>query len=358
MKLRNKLILSCAALAAVATTAVSTTFAWYTSNTEVSADKIYAQTSTAGDDTLLISSTGATGTWSSKVSLNVTEVLKPVSWGANGNGKTTAATPAADDNFYAWDGNTNAVILKNADESSAAINIDSTPSKVGDTDVVAGQDGVLHFKLYFKNLTKAGNVYVTKLTVTNTTGALPTKQLLTTTGLTGMNTTKVKTYSVDLLRATNSLIKTYNPAFSNTDDEGYVLGNEVDGGRKVVEFDSFHDATNKKDSLDSGEAGTVATAYNAHDYYNAVKGLPIGKSGDDDYQPAIANTDPLVTNKIGAENASKWALGATTTSNMLVADFCIFLNGWDLACFDAVQGQKFSIEMEYSTSDKTAVMLK
>ncbi len=353
MILRNKVILSCAALAAVATTAVSSTFAWYTSNTEVTADKIYAQTSTAGDDTLLISSTGATGTWSSHVSLNVNEVLKPVAWGANGNGQTTASTPAADDHFYAWDGNSNEVA------TDTALDIDSTPTKVGDTDVVAGQDGVLHFKLYFKNLTKDGSVYVTKFIVTNTTsGALPTKQLLTTTGLTGMDTEKVKSYSVDLLRASNVLIKTYNPAFSNTDDEGYALGDEVAAGRKVVEFDKFHDATNHKDSLDSGTTGTVATAYNAHSYYNAVKGLPIGESTDDDYQPAIATSDPLVTNKIDAEGASKWAFGTTTTTNMLVVDFCVFLNGWDLACFDAVQGQKFSIELECSTSDKTAVLLK
>ena len=55
MKLRNKLILSCAALAAVATTAVSTTYAWYTSNVDVSASGITAKSASAADSTLLIS---------------------------------------------------------------------------------------------------------------------------------------------------------------------------------------------------------------------------------------------------------------------------------------------------------------
>ena len=54
MILRNKLILSCAALAAVATTAASTTFAWYTSNTEVQAGTITAVTQNSGADLLMI----------------------------------------------------------------------------------------------------------------------------------------------------------------------------------------------------------------------------------------------------------------------------------------------------------------
>ena len=60
MKLRNKLILSCAALAAVATTAVSTTYAWYTANDSVKATGINAQTSQTDDTLLLISKTGFT----------------------------------------------------------------------------------------------------------------------------------------------------------------------------------------------------------------------------------------------------------------------------------------------------------
>ena len=67
MKLRNKLILSCAALAAVATTAVSTTFAWYTANTEVTAGTLTAETEAGSDKLLLISETGAKGTWGSKI---------------------------------------------------------------------------------------------------------------------------------------------------------------------------------------------------------------------------------------------------------------------------------------------------
>ena len=51
-KLGLKLGLSCAALAACATTLVSTTFAWYTSNDSVKATGITGKTSEA-DGTLL-----------------------------------------------------------------------------------------------------------------------------------------------------------------------------------------------------------------------------------------------------------------------------------------------------------------
>ncbi len=54
MKLRNKLILSCAALAAVATTAFSTTFAWYTSNTKVTADNVSGTSANSGSQLLMI----------------------------------------------------------------------------------------------------------------------------------------------------------------------------------------------------------------------------------------------------------------------------------------------------------------
>ena len=48
-KFGRKLFLSCAALAACATTLVSTTFAWYTSNTEVSAGSLSALSSSTVD---------------------------------------------------------------------------------------------------------------------------------------------------------------------------------------------------------------------------------------------------------------------------------------------------------------------
>ena len=102
MKLRNKLILSCAALAAVATTAVSTTYAWYTSNTEVSATGLTAKTDNNGADTLLISKTGGKGTWSSSIAFEeAAATLSPVEY--------TAGTSNAAGTYKAWNATTDTV---------------------------------------------------------------------------------------------------------------------------------------------------------------------------------------------------------------------------------------------------------
>ena len=50
MKLNKKLIMSCAALAACATTLVSSTYAWYTTNTEVTLDTVTGSTAAAADN--------------------------------------------------------------------------------------------------------------------------------------------------------------------------------------------------------------------------------------------------------------------------------------------------------------------
>ena len=67
-KLVRKLALSCFALGACALTLVSTTYAWWTTNTEVAANGITGTASTAGDASIFISADPATS-WAQSVSL-------------------------------------------------------------------------------------------------------------------------------------------------------------------------------------------------------------------------------------------------------------------------------------------------
>ena len=81
MKLRNKLILSCAALAAVATTAVSTTFAWSTANDSVKATGVTGKTNENDSTLLLISKTAKVGSWGASVAIDSSAVtLEPVAY--------------------------------------------------------------------------------------------------------------------------------------------------------------------------------------------------------------------------------------------------------------------------------------
>jgi len=350
MKLRNKLILSCAALAAVATTAVSTTFAWYTVNTEVTASGITAKTDTAGNDTLLISETGNAGTWGPSVTLSINESLVPLSFGKNGNGKASNENGAA------------------ADTALYALGEDGTLS------TTAAASGFIKFSLYFKNQTAsaATGIYAKTLTITNTTGSVKTKDILVSAdangkfdaaGLTGLTKDKAKTYSIDLLRASNVYIETKKvTGYSNTDDEGYSTAAAAASFTKVamLSTDSYHSSTTYNDTLDAKDAqntgksaGQYATAADAHAYWNAVKGASI----------LTAGSNPLAASVIKADGANKLNLGTTTAAesgatgnqDIFQVQFTIFLNGWDLQCFDACQGQTFTVAMAYSTKDTNCV---
>jgi len=328
MKLRNKLILSCAALAAVATTAVSTTFAWYTANTEVSATGLQAKTDNNGADTLLISKTGGKGTWSSAIAFTEeATTLNPVQYDA---GASNAAGT-----YRAWN---------------------ATGDAVGGANTGAGD--VITYTFYLKDPTASysanpttenpnTNIYVSALTATfgvNEGTGLPTKDVLTTTGL-GAYTSGAAysgaTYTVALQRVLDMEVAVSTVTAANTDDDG--IGSFAASSANVYAFDYYSAIS---DTLSSSD-GT----YNAHEYYNAVKSLPITGGNS-----AISTSDPLSVTQIGGNSTTAWALVSGVQPTLIYkVTVTLFVNGWDLACFDAVQGQKVAINFKFATTDGTTV---
>jgi len=351
MKLRNKLILSCAALAAVATTAVSTTFAWYTSNTTVDATGVTAGTDAANSTTLQISSDGST--WGATVDLKINAgKFAPVSYGKGGDGTDGETTPTADDKFYTWSTTNNAVTTTEASSSSDYI----------------------QFTLYFRNLGgSSDNVYLKKFELKNaTTGNLPTTQTLVTDGLvaSGKTRTDLPAYSVNLLRALDLKLdlsqrtfkdkKTYNVT-SDTDD---TLVTGTTASTTVYGLEAFHTSTtvaagNKKtDSIDD-TVNSLGTSANAHTYYNAFKGSSITTTNPLTENAALG-TNYANANYATTATTSAIDLGAAkgTTSDGTTAQdatyvksvWTIFLNGWDTMCFDGVKGQKITLSMSFTTA--------
>jgi hypothetical protein len=322
-KLGLKLGLSCAALAACATTLVSTTFAWYTSNDSVKATGITGKTSAQDDTLLLISKTGVKGQWGAKVTLDTSKVtLEPVEYNATKK------------EYYLWDGAKNAV-----DTSAAAV-------KGGDN-AQSGQ--VISFPLYFKSgSTQNLDVQIDTFTLTNDNAAnLPTKSVLAEgTG------SSANTYSMNMFRATNFVtiigatteVATGTPAAPTTSTRTcYMLDSLVEEGT-----DSF--STNS------------SSASNAHTYYNNVKSLTTNTTED-------TSDDPIDTSKTSSEDgetdiatfaANGFTIGATGQGgatggldNILMMQVEIYLDGWDIACFDACRNQSFTLEMTFKAAKHT-----
>jgi len=339
MKLRNKLILSCAALAAVATTAVSTTFAWYTANTDVSASGVSAQTLAGSDKLLLISSSGAKGTWGSSITLANAATFEPVSF-ENGKYLEFNQTLVAANSYAGPD-------------TTKEVSIDPTAQST------SGK--VLNFNIYLRNGgSTAFDVKVTKFLITNTTAAstdgLPSKTLLKTDS--GLTTTTEggATYTCDLMRAL--VVRTRSTTVTgNAGTGGYTasdledLNTTVGSGTSAVNYNLFN--------LDSytSYADTVGSSDNAHTYYNAVTGKTLVESD----KATARTTDNLTTTALPVNaTASAAKTGAWNIINVpaanedpalqdyVVINFQVFLNGWDLYCFDAVQGQQISIDLAFS----------
>lgn len=298
-KLRKKLFLSIAALAVCCATLVSTTYAWYTSNTDVSAKGVTGTSSASTDSLLLISSSAQEGSWSNTVTLSTNSItLQPVAYVASETGTNR---------FKAFgDGE---VSTSPADTAS-----------------------YLEFVLYFRGATELP-VYLSGLSLTNTTGAtLPTKDILADAG--GLTSgPEKKTYTMDVLRTL--LVETTVQTVNGVDTSEAVKNL----------YDPFELTTPMVDDW--------KTQSNAHQYYNAVTGNNI------DTDDKISPTAKPISTTIG----TALQLGTTPAANnpgtaqYLKATFVVFINGWDLACFDAVQGQSISVDLTFSSVEDSALQI-
>jgi hypothetical protein len=326
MKLRNKLILSCAALAAVATTAFSTTFAWYTANDSVKATGITGKTSDADDTLLLISKTGKQGTWGAKVAIDTdAAVLEPVAYNST------------DKKYYLWDGSNNAV---DATSEAAACHDAGT----------SGQ--YISFVLYFKSGSSQDlNVNVDTITLTNTdAAALPAKTVLAA-GTGSTNTT----YTINMFRALK---------FTTIVGNGTEIASNSTAQAAEVPSTATR-TTYKLDSLVAAGSDSYTTtgtsASNAHTYYNNVKSLTgsdaIDTSKDGSGETEVDFTATGTGFGVNGFNVGHTGAGAAAdgaVDNLLAVQFDIWLDGWDNACFDACRNQHFTLEMTFGASNYTA----
>jgi hypothetical protein len=318
-KLGLKLGLSCAALAACATTLVSTTFAWYTSNESVKATGVQGNTSNEDTTLLLISKTGKVGSWGASVNYNFTSdkiVLAPVAYDAE------------KDDYYTWDASNNKV---------------DTTKATAATDGTTTGGAYLAFSMYFKSGSSQSLNVVSDATITavaNTKeGKLPAKSVLA--AGTG---SQDDTYTVDMLRATNVVTKVgAAKEVASTSETNADWATGVTPTRTAYSLDSYA----KGDTFKDGSS-------NAHTYYNNVKTLTdkdkaTQDTSDDPIDDTIESSEAslsqfasdFVGKKIGETGAGAAANGGL--DNCLRVDYVIYVDGWDIACFDAVRSQGITI---------------
>ena len=365
-----KIALSCAALAASAATLATTTFAWYTSNAKVSATNITAGTSDTGASTLQIS-TQLTQNYGSAIDFakadykgalnnnnlddtSINTLLVPVQYGNDGNGTFTEGNQGA--------------TLANGQKSifySQGAAIAQAQAGTANNTGVADSGSVLNFSLFFKNpgATAAAPLYLNKFSITNTSTTLRATQVAAPSRAGIPDSFTANNYTVDLLRALKIAV------WSTTYNDGAADPQSTDA-KQVWGVNGY---SANGDSIGTGAIGT--SGWDAHQYLNDARGFTTGAGGENEaipdeekitgtsYKELKAGTGSISTAivlgsipavVVDATNTDETYL-AKADQDVLRVDFFIFVDGWDFACFDAVQGQKFSLDLGFAlASDATA----
>ena len=166
-----------------------------------------------------------------------------------------------------------------------------------------------------------------------------------------------KVYTVDLLRTLNLRISSQTRVVTahTVDASGtsnVTAGTEAAAGNENgYTLNNYHDSTNKADSLD-----TYTTA-NAHKYYNDAKNIKYTADQDTDSDGVDDTTKALkedktneCTDTITSDLSSYITLGDCYGKTYLKVTFIIYEAGWDIACFDAVKGQTFNLDMGFTST--------
>lgn len=302
--LKRKLFLSVASLAVCAATLVSTTFAWYTSNTEVESTAVTGATNNQADTSSIY--IAAAQTYDEDKSVLTVGTY------------TSQATPVLVGSSVTLE----PVYYNTLDKTYKKINT------VEGSEVTYGAENksdILEYVLRFRTATpgEATPVYVSNFNISNTTADLPKSVALAYGGNTGIDA--AGDYAIDLLKAIKMNVTVTDMTDANT------LGDE--STTTVYDVASF-----------STKASVNCTTPNAVGYYNTVTGNSIVLP-EENYDAGTA-----ITSKDSGGTAK--ALFTIPTSGYIEVRFVFYLDGWDDACYDVCRAQTMSIGMSFTTSQE------
>lgn len=294
-KLTRKLLLSVFSLGLAVVTLSTTTFAWYTTNAEVSA-------------------TGITGTSQGEVSGSLEISKDNANWG-----------PTIDLEFN----KTNIVPLQRDTVSGKLKELNATEAKTDG-------DGYIHFTIYVRNSKKVNEatpVYLKSLKIQNS-GTITPKPVLVEKGGFGANTLGTP-YAIDAVRALSL---------------GFVEGTTVSPNYSLGTY------LKNKSLVKTTSEAQFTESLNAIDYYNAVMHTTISKGTYAETEVAYVTEQPadatksIIVATLDAEAPESSTNPGQGTSKAIT--FSIWLEGWDQYCFDVCQGQTFTVSFELTTDYK------
>ena len=299
--LTRKLFLSICTLAICAVTLVSTTFAWYTQNTEVSASSV----------------SGTSADTSSDGSLQISNEL-------DGDYATTT-TPKA---------NTPSMLPIQYVDPAVDSDGDDLPLgyyllEVGNSQVA--NTSYLTFKLYFKTdksvSSGAAAVYLENITLSRTGDLVPFENYKH-----GEDYAPgAENYTVDIRRCLN-LVTTTNSLTKHLDLAGLSEYNDTvenDDKDKISALSYYNNVMEVNPALtDSGDDGLALVRKNNEDSVDVE---------------AIKIADFVDSNSDGKYD-------------VVEVTFVVYLDGWDQYCFDACKGQTFGIALTFTSETGNALV--
>ena len=291
-KLTKKLLLSALTLGLAVVTLTTTTFAWYTTSTEVNVTNGQGTASGSTSATTLLISSDNTN-WGKEVKLSSASNLVPVEW-------------------------------------------NPTSGKFEELNSDAEATGIYKFKLYLKT-TKTWEsgaqsipVYLKSFTLKNTTGATKSETNILGADNDTVGAPKTALYSVNIVRALNMLV------VDNASTPNY----------------NFYDLSNIDDVTGYEESGftNIETDANALAYYNKVMGASLTKPATEAAysQGGTGLYKALALKDIMGTIVSDASAGSYQT---LELEFTVYINGWSNYCFDACKGQSFSLALDFTTNN-------
>ncbi len=300
--LKRKLFLSVASLAVCAATLVSTTFAWYVSNTTAEVQKVSGSTAGAGTDgNLLVAQDHGDSTTEASLSWGqyIAEITPSVNTALNPTTKATA---------------------ENNDEPEKPVAVgdwvDKEGKLVAKKDAASGQP-YLQFEFWVLSTGEQESVNI-EYTLTNTTTSLTSQKVYNTTGAPS-GSALGGTFTSDACRALKMDVFT-----SNLTDVTTLT--PIATATNVRLDQAATGYTTKEGCKDDGNAGTY--------YRNVINEIGYGTNAS-----TGASTDSGITS---------WESFAITANQPLKLTFRIWLDGTDEQCFDSCVGQTFALKFNLS----------
>lgn len=298
--LKRKLFLSVASLAVCAATLVSTTFAWYVSNTTAEVQRVSGSTAGAGTDgNLLVAQDKGPDTTEELLSWGqyIAEVTPSVNTQLNPTTKATAAASGVE--VGDW--------------------VDKEGKLIAAADAASGQP-YLQFEFWVLSTGEQEEVTI-EYTLTNTTTDLTPQKVYNTTGAPS-SLALGDTFTSDACRALRMDV------FTSTLLDVTTL--TPIGNAKNIELDKAATGYQTKTGcVDTGNAGTY--------YKQIVNKIGYGTNGT-----SGASTD---------SGLKAWTSFAISPNTPLKLTFRIWLDGTDVNCFDSCVGQTFALKFNLSVSD-------